>query len=126
MNAVDDDPSVRRALRRVVQTDGSTVQTFASAGEFLDSLRRGRPVCLVLDIHLDGMSGFGLHEHLVADGTGIPWSSSQPMTMPRPTSVSKTPQPRAISGSPSTNRRCSTRSVGQSSEANVSDRVKQG
>jgi len=70
---VDDDPSVRRALHRLVQAGGYTVQAFPSAGDFLDSLGRGRPACLVLDIHLDdGMSGFDLHERLVADGMGIP------------------------------------------------------
>lgn len=69
---VDDDPSVRRALHRLVQSAGYTVQTFASADEFLDSLPGPRAACLVLDIHLDGMSGFDLQERLVADGVGVP------------------------------------------------------
>jgi FixJ family two-component response regulator len=69
---VDDDPSVRRALRRLVQTAGYVAQTFASARQFLDWLPRGRAGCLVLDIHLDGMSGFDLQERLVADGAGVP------------------------------------------------------
>lgn len=70
---MDDDLSVQRALRRLIQANGYSAQTFESAGEFLDSLGRGRPACLVLDIHLnDGMSGFDLHERLVADGMGIP------------------------------------------------------
>ncbi len=69
---VDDDPSVRRALHRLVQSAGYTVQTFASAREFLDWVPRGQTACLVLDIHLDGMSGFELQERLAADGAGIP------------------------------------------------------
>lgn len=69
---VDDDPSVRRALRRLVQSAGYMAQTFASARQFLDWLPRGRAGCLVLDIHLDGMSGFDLQERLVADGAGVP------------------------------------------------------
>ena len=69
---VDDDPSVRRALHRLVRSAGYTVQTFASAHEFLDSLPGRRAACLVLDIHLDGMSGFDLQEHLAADGVGVP------------------------------------------------------
>jgi FixJ family two-component response regulator len=69
---VDDDPSVRRALRRLVRSGGYTVHTFASAREFLDWLPRGRTACLVLDIHLDGMSGFDLQERLAADGVGVP------------------------------------------------------
>jgi FixJ family two-component response regulator len=69
---VDDDPSVRRALRRLVQSAGYMAQTFASARQFLDWLPRGRAGCLVLDIHLNGMSGFDLQERLVADGAGVP------------------------------------------------------
>ena len=69
---VDDDLSVRRALHRLVQSAGYMVQTFASAREFLDSLPRGRAACLVLDIHLDGMSGFELQQRLVANGVGVP------------------------------------------------------
>ena len=69
---VDDDPSIRRALDRLVRLAGYTVQTFASAGEFLEALPGGRPACLVLDIHLDGMSGFALQERLAADAVGVP------------------------------------------------------
>ena len=69
---VDDDPSVRRALRRLIHSEGYAVQTFASAGEFLDALPQGRPGCLVLDVRMDGMSGFGLQEHLVAERIDLP------------------------------------------------------
>jgi FixJ family two-component response regulator len=69
---VDDDPSVCRALHRLVRSAGYTVQTFASAHEFLDSLPGRRAACLVLDIHLDGMSGLDLQERLAADGVGVP------------------------------------------------------
>ena len=65
---VDDDPSVRRALRRLIQTAGYRVQTFASAEAFLDSWRARPPACLVLDIYLEGMSGLELQERLVRDG----------------------------------------------------------
>lgn len=69
---VDDDPSVRRALHRLVRSAGYTAQAFESAHEFLDSLPRARPACLVLDVHLNGMSGFDLHERLIADGVSVP------------------------------------------------------
>ena len=69
---VDDDPSVRRALHRLVRSAGYTVQTFASAREFLDSLSGPRAACLVLDIHLNGMSGFDLQERLAADEVDVP------------------------------------------------------
>ena len=72
ISIVDDDLSVRRALRRLVQGAGYTVETFASAPEFVDSLPSGRTACLVLDIHLGGMSGFELQERLAADGVSIP------------------------------------------------------
>ncbi len=72
ISIVDDDLSVRRALRRLVQSAGYTVETFASAREFLDSSPSGRTACLVLDIHLDGMSGFELSEQLAEDRTAIP------------------------------------------------------
>ena len=61
---VDDDASVRRALRRLVESAGYTVQAFASAREFLDWLPRGQAACLVLDVQMDGMSGFDLQRRL--------------------------------------------------------------
>jgi FixJ family two-component response regulator len=69
---VDDDLPVRRALRRSIQAAGYTVETFASAREFLDASPLGRTSCLVLDIHLDGMSGFELAKKLAADRAAIP------------------------------------------------------
>lgn len=69
---VDDDASVCRSLRRLLRSAGYTVATFASAGEFLDALPGTRPACLILDIHLSGMSGFELQERLMTDGVSIP------------------------------------------------------
>jgi FixJ family two-component response regulator len=69
---VDDDPSVRRALHRLVRSAGYTVQTFASGHAFLESMPGQRVACLVLDIHLNGMSGFDLQARLAADGVSIP------------------------------------------------------
>ena len=61
---VDDDASVRRALQRLVESAGYTVQTFGSAQAFLDWLPQGKAACLVLDVHMDGMSGFDLQQRL--------------------------------------------------------------
>ncbi len=72
ISIVDDDLSVCRALRRLVQSAGYRVTTFTSARGFLDSSPLDRTACLVLDIHLDGMSGFDLAERLTADRTAIP------------------------------------------------------
>jgi FixJ family two-component response regulator len=73
ISIVDDDVSVRRALRRLLQAAGYAVETFASAQEFLDSVPSPRTACLVLDIYLDnGMSGFDLRERLATDQVDIP------------------------------------------------------
>jgi FixJ family two-component response regulator len=69
---VDDDESLLRALRRLLGASGFDVATFVSAEEFLLSTRRDEAACLVLDLHLGGLSGFELHERLVAAGTRIP------------------------------------------------------
>jgi FixJ family two-component response regulator len=73
VSIVDDDHSVRRALRRLVHLAGFTAETFASAEDFLGSAALDRTACLVLDIHLNGgMSGFGLQARLTADRVIIP------------------------------------------------------
>jgi FixJ family two-component response regulator len=61
---VDDDESVRRSLRRLVQSAGHAVETFASAAEFLAWLPRGRAACLLLDVHMKEMTGFELQRRL--------------------------------------------------------------
>jgi FixJ family two-component response regulator len=73
ISIVDDDRSVCRALRRLVQSAGFTVETFASAEDFLSAASLARTACLVLDIHLNGgMSGFELQAQLTADRVVIP------------------------------------------------------
>jgi FixJ family two-component response regulator len=72
ISIVDDDLSVRRALRRLVGSAGYAVETFASPREFLGSAPATRTACLVLDIYLDGMSGFELQAQLDADRRAIP------------------------------------------------------
>lgn len=69
---VDDDPSVRRSLHRLLESAGYRGHTFASAEAFLDSLSRSRPACLVLDVHLDGMNGFELQTCLMEAGAEVP------------------------------------------------------
>jgi FixJ family two-component response regulator len=73
ISIVDDDRSVRRALRRLVRSAGFTAETFASAEEFLSAAALVLTACLVLDIHLNGgMSGFELQARLTADRVVIP------------------------------------------------------
>jgi FixJ family two-component response regulator len=72
VSIVDDDLSVRRALRRLVQSAGYAVATFASAREFLDSTAPALAACLVLDISMEGMSGFDLQARLAAEQPSLP------------------------------------------------------
>lgn len=69
---IDDDVSLLRALRRLLDAGGFQVKTFSSAEDFLDRPNPTTPGCLVLDVHLGGLSGFELHERLVAAGRQIP------------------------------------------------------
>jgi FixJ family two-component response regulator len=61
---VDDDPSVRKSLVRLMNSVGLGVQAYPSAQEFLDSPLHEGPSCLVLDIRMPGLSGLDLQEEL--------------------------------------------------------------
>jgi RNA polymerase sigma factor (sigma-70 family) len=69
---VDDDPSVRRAIERLIGCVGLRVGVFGSAQEFLASKRPNVPSCLVLDIRLPGISGLNLQRHLAKADIHIP------------------------------------------------------
>jgi FixJ family two-component response regulator len=69
---VDDDPSVRRSIERLIQSIGLKVQTFQSAGEFLQRARPKGPACLVLDVRLPGLSGLDLQRELTNRGIQLP------------------------------------------------------
>ena len=61
---VEDDSSISVALDRVLRLGGYRSRAFASAEAFLASDAPGEAACLVLDVQLDGMTGFELYEHL--------------------------------------------------------------
>ncbi len=65
---VDDEPSVRRSLTRLLASAGFTVEAFASAREFLARAPYAGPCCLVLDVRMPGLSGLELQETLAAAG----------------------------------------------------------
>lgn len=69
---VDDDDSLLRALRRLLDATGFRVETFSSAEQFLESAHRERADCLVLDVHLGGLSGLDLQERLRTSGVSTP------------------------------------------------------
>jgi FixJ family two-component response regulator len=59
---VDDDVGVRDSLRLLLECEGFVAQEFASCREFLAHGRAGKGDCLILDIHMPGMSGLELLE----------------------------------------------------------------
>jgi FixJ family two-component response regulator len=65
---VDDDPSVRGGLTRLLASAGYTIEAFASAREFLMRERYAGPCCLVLDVRMPGLTGLELQETLAAAG----------------------------------------------------------
>jgi two-component system, LuxR family, response regulator FixJ len=69
---VDDDAAVRDALRFLMRSVGHTVETFASAVEFLNAYSDDRPGCLVLDIRMPGLSGLELQDKLVEQRAIVP------------------------------------------------------
>lgn len=69
---VDDDPSVVRSVARLLRSVGYEVSAFSSAQEFLVSLATSLPECLVLDVHMPGMSGLELQSRLLELGHRFP------------------------------------------------------
>ena len=69
---VDDDESIRTLWRWLMESNGISVQVFASAAEFMDAYRSDAPGCLVLDLRLPGMTGLELQEQLAQQGLEIP------------------------------------------------------
>jgi FixJ family two-component response regulator len=61
---IDDDPSARRGITRLVRASGLNVEPFASADDFLQSDLRGGPGCIVLDVRMPDMTGPELQEEL--------------------------------------------------------------
>jgi len=69
---IDDDESIREALKSLIRSVGLTVQTFASAHEFLESRRADVPACLILDVRMPGLSGLDLQRDLTEANIRIP------------------------------------------------------
>src|SRR5262249_4037487 len=70
--AIDDDPSVRASVGRLLRSLGVVVQLFASIADFLGSAPPDRPTCLVLDVRLPGQSGLDFQRELAAAKREIP------------------------------------------------------
>jgi two-component system response regulator FixJ len=64
---VDDDEEVRNAMKRLMNSVGLAVETFASAEEYLAQFDPARPGCLLLDVRMKGMSGLEVQERLALE-----------------------------------------------------------
>ena len=69
---VDDDESVRRATRRLLRAAGFEVETYSCGTEFLDAVKQRRPGCVIVDLHMPGMSGLEVQSTLAASGFQMP------------------------------------------------------
>ena len=69
---IEDDESYRVAVQRLLKSEGFSVQSFASAEDFLSSGQQHDTGCLITDIRMPGMSGLDLQAKLNADHCPIP------------------------------------------------------
>lgn len=72
IGVVDDDASILRALQRLLGAAGFSVKTFGSGEELLAWSDIDTIGCLVLDVHLNGLSGFDVQERLLGGRHAIP------------------------------------------------------
>ena len=72
VSIVDDDESVREAMKSLDRSFGYRVETFGSAMEFLESAQVENTDCLVTDVQLPGLSGIELQNRLLLDGYHMP------------------------------------------------------
>ena len=69
---IDDDPSILHSTERLLRTAGLKVQAFESAKRFLRSPQPDGPACLVLDVHMPGLSGLDLQRELAKADRQLP------------------------------------------------------
>src|SRR5262245_55550625 len=69
---VDDEASVRKALGRLLAASDLKAETFASGQEFLASLPAGQPDCLILDLHMPGLTGLDVQRELARAEVRLP------------------------------------------------------
>ena len=69
---IDDDQSMREAVKGLIKSFGYRAEAVASAQEFLRSRHVRRASCLIADMQMPGMTGLELYQRLSASGTPIP------------------------------------------------------
>lgn len=72
ISVIDDDASVRKAVRRLIRSAGWDAEAFASAEDFLAAAGHGTPKCLIMDVCMRGMSGLELQQWLAALSRYVP------------------------------------------------------
>ena len=72
ISIVDDDESVRTALKSLLDSVGFRAEVFCSGEEFLKSAYVSRTDCLITDVRMPGMSGLELQARLHAAGSSVP------------------------------------------------------
>jgi FixJ family two-component response regulator len=69
---VDDDPSILGAVERLLRVRGFDTEVFNTVESFLNRANLYDATCLVLDIHLHGMTGIDLRRQLTRSGIELP------------------------------------------------------
>ena len=69
---VDDEEPVRKALKRLLRASGLEADTYASGKDFLEASGTRVPDCVVLDLHMPGMSGLDVLRELRAARSALP------------------------------------------------------
>lgn len=72
VHIIDDDMSVRKSLRWLIESVDLEVGCYESANTFLDAFQSGRPGCLILDVRMPGLSGLDLQESMITKNMTIP------------------------------------------------------
>ena len=66
--AIDDDASMRKALKRLLRQAGYASEIFESASDFLKREQHAGPTCVIVDVQMPGIDGMNLQETLIRDG----------------------------------------------------------
>ena len=72
ISIIDDNASIRMALKRLIESTGLPAENFGSAEEFLVSCRSQDSACVILDLQLPGMSGLELQSQLEISNPRVP------------------------------------------------------
>ncbi|MGX9428271.1 MULTISPECIES: response regulator transcription factor [Bradyrhizobium] len=72
ISIIDDDEQFRAALADLMRAMGFTIEAFSSAVDFLASPNVRHTSCLIVDVHMPGMTGTELHSNLAGSGYNIP------------------------------------------------------